>query len=172
MAHLFVRNSLNNLKAVKIDINFTRYTPKDSEGDMLWLIEVATTYPSITGGKINPVYINDIRVLDNLDLAIEDALSKIAQQIDWSPLIIDDSSPYITEMYPVGSGVSIGSNVYINIQEDHPSSGIDLSDMSIILNNGMEDFDITNECKIFGSPFNYNISWTPKNIVYDNYIKS
>jgi len=161
LAHIYVKNSLSNLKAAKVNINLPAYVSTDSEGDPIWLLEVATTYPSVSGTKIRPVYINKATPFEELDAAVASAVSKIASQINWLPLAKDDSPPYVTEAKPMGSAVSIASNIEIDIREDAPSAGIDLSEVEIVLNTGAVDLDITNECVIAGTPFEFNIHWEP-----------
>lgn len=169
MAHIFVKNSLSDLKTAKLDINFPIYVTTDSKGDPIWVLETATTYPSVSGTQIPPSYVNKATAFEDLDEAVADSISKTASQIDWLPLVEDADSPYIDEIRPVGDSVSIASNIYIDIREDAPSAGIDLSEAVITLNNGTVDFDITNECVITGSPFYYNIHWEPPSRVTRNY---
>jgi len=161
MAHIFVKNSLNTSKAAKVDINFPIFVTTDSDGDPIWVLETATTYPSASGSEILPTYINKATEFENLDEAVAEAVSEIAKQIDWLPLVDDTAPPYVTEVRPTVSGVSIASNIYIDIQEDAPSAGIDLSEMKVILNNGTIDIDITDDCITTGNPFMYNIHWEP-----------
>ena len=159
MAHIFVKNSLNTTKAAKIDINFPIFVTTDSDGDPIWVLETASTYLSDSGKEIVPTYINKTTEFNNLDDVVAETVSEIARQIDWLPLVEDTDPPYVTDFKPVGGNVSIASNIYMNIREDAPSAGIDLSDVEIILNNGNTDFNITNDCVIKGTPFNYNINW-------------
>jgi len=161
MAHIFVKNSLSNLKAAKLNVNLPMYVTTDSDGEPIWLLEVATTYPSASGTKIRPTYIDKTLSFEELDAALAESVSKIASQIDWEPLVPDDSAPYITEYKPIGANVSIASNIDINLKEDTPSAGIDLSGVSIVLNTGAVDLDITSECIIEGTPFEYDIHWEP-----------
>lgn len=169
MAHIFVKNSLSDLKAAKVDINFPIYVTTDSKGEPIWVLETATTYPSASGTAIRPTYINNATAFEDLDEAVAETISKIASQIDWLPLVEDTEPPYIEEYRPIGEAVSIASNIYIDIKEDAPSAGIDLSDAKIILNNGVRDFDITNECVMDGDPFYYNIHWKPTSRVTGHY---
>jgi len=162
MAHIFVRNSLGINTNVKIDVNFPVIVTTGSEGEPKWLLEVATTYPSISGTDIRPIYINKTTAYDDLDEPIADAVSEIASQIDWYPLVDDLLIPFVSEYRPSGENVSINSNIYIIIKDDLPSAGIDISNMQVVLNNGMIDFDITTECSIEGDPFEYLIQWIPE----------
>ena len=169
MAHIFVKNSLNNLKTVKIDINLVTLATNTSSGDPIFLIEAATTYPSISGTKIRPTYADKTIIAKNLDTLIDSLVGKIAAQIDWAPLSKDAQAPRIAEAKPLGTNVPIEANVHITIEDIIPSAGIDMSTATIIINNGVQDFDITNECKISGDPFKYYIEWNPSLREYKKY---
>lgn len=171
LAHILVKNSLNTSKAAKIDVNFPIYITTDSEGDPIWLLEVATTYSSVSGTDIKPIYINKVTAYEDLDEPIADAVSEIASQIDWLPLTEDKDPPYVDEYIPEGESVSLMSNIFIKIKENAPSAGINLSDVEVLINNGSEEFDITEECKIEGNPFEYEIRWMPK-LRYQKYYNS
>lgn len=169
MAHIFVKNSLSNFKAAKVDVNFPIFVTTDSEGDPIWVLETATTYLTASGTKIRPAYVDKTAAFKNLDEAVAETVSKIASQIDWLPLIEDESSPYVVEMRPLGDEVSIASNIYIDIKEDAPSSGMDLSEVQILLITEGTEFDITDECVIDGDPFYYNVHWEPPNRITKHY---
>lgn len=169
MAHIFVRDSLSVEKAARLDINFPIMVTTDSKGDPIWLLEVATTYPSASGTDIGPIYIDKVTPYEDLDEPIADAVSEIAKQIDWLPLVEDTDPPFVAEYRPEGNNVSIMSHIHIDLEEYHPSAGIDLSQVEVILNNGVMDFDITSECFITGSPFRYNVLWKPSSIEFKHY---
>jgi hypothetical protein len=88
-------------------------------------------------------------------------LSELCSEIDWSPFVKDGEPPYLVSVSPTGDNTPIGSNVYLKIKEELPSSGIDLSDINIIINNGTVDFDITSEIEVTGDPYEYELRWTP-----------
>ena len=171
MAHIFVRNSLNNTKTVKLNVTLPKYVVKGhDDGDSRWLLEVATTYLSASGTKIRPEFIDTTESGMNVDELIEVAVSNIASQIDWTPFVDDVDTPYVTTTAPASVGeVPIHSNVYIDIKDDVISAGVDLSEMKIIINNGTKDFDITEECKITGDPFGFKIAWKPTMRKYNTY---
>lgn len=169
MAHIYVKNSLSNLKAAKVDLNLPMYVTTDSKGEPIWVLEVGTTYPSASGTRIRPSYINKVTAFEELDSAVANAISEIASQIDWLPLVDDNDPPYITDYRPEGPNKSIGSNVYIDIREDAPTAGIDLSEMEVSIDVGDAEFDITSECRVDGTPFEYVIQWQPPERVYKRY---
>lgn len=170
MAHILVKNSLSDYKTALVDINLSKFViTNDSDGDPKWVLEAATTYPSASGTKIKPSYIHNVVNFDNLDNALADSVSKLASQINWAPLVCDSSPPYMSNIAPFGESVSIASNIHIDIKEDNPSSGIDLSDVNVTITTEGIEFDITDECIIDGDPFFYNIHWEPPSRITRNY---
>jgi hypothetical protein len=169
MAHILVKNSLSNYKAVLVDINFPVIVTTDSKGEPQWVLETATTYPSASGTKVRPAYAHKATAFNNLDDAVADAISELAKQIDWLPLVEDGDPPYISDIKPLGEEVSIASNIHIDIKDDVPSAGIDLSDVKVTITTGNTEFDITNECIMDGDPFFYNIHWEPPSRVTRTY---
>ena len=45
MAQFLVRNSLNPQKVIKCGITFEQLAPKDNEGDLIWIVEIASDEP-------------------------------------------------------------------------------------------------------------------------------
>lgn len=171
MAHFFVRNSLNTEKSVKIDLSFARYVDGPAvDGDLKWVLEIGTTHPSISGTRIRPVIVNNVENYKNVDAVIAEAVSIIASQIDWDPLVADTEAPFVGSVLPeINAQVPIESNVYIDIKDNYPSSGLDLSEMVVTINNGVIDFDITDECTVTGDPFHYTVHWKPPQRNYKYY---
>lgn len=163
MAELFVRNSLNSKKVVKINTSLQQYVPKGEEGELVWVLEVGTTHLDKNGKKIPPQIIHNVK-FENVDKEINKAISNICKLIDWDVLEEDKYPPYISYYYPTGDNVPITSKVVFNIADKFPTSGIDLSDMKVIFNNGEVDFDITSECTIKGDPYDYTVEWIPPRI--------
>jgi hypothetical protein len=164
MAHFYVRNSLNYDQTVKINISFVRgYDINANDGDPRWFLELGTKQTSANGTPIAPQYVNNVTDVIKLNELVADAVAKIAAQIDWEPLVHDDSAPYIEDIIPamIDSGVPIESNLDITIKDDMPSSGLDLSDVKITMTTRDYVFDITDECDIEGTPFEYRFHWEP-----------
>ena len=171
MAHFYVKNSLNYNKAVKINVSFIRgYDVTANDGDPITILELATTYKNTAGEIIKPVYIHKTDSYNDLDSIIASSVSEIAKQIDWSLLLEDTEPPRVLEYGPVGDGISIGSNVFIDIKEDSSlAAGIDLSELEVVLDVGAVEFNITDECEIHGTPLEYTIQWSPSKRVYKRY---
>ena len=161
MSEIIVKHTLNPRKAVKFNLNLRKYALKETEGEEVWLLEIGTTSLDAQGNKITPKFIH--RVSDTyLETAINKAVADMCQLIDWKDFDIDRYPPTITNFFPEGFNVPITSRVDFTIKEKHPSSGIDLSNMVVLLNNGTVDFDITSEVIIKGDPYEYNFYWVPQ----------
>ena len=102
----------------------------DKDGDPKWVLEVGTTYPSSTGGVVPTKVVHNITE-SSIEAEIEKAVSELCTYIDWSDLE----------------------------QDNEASSGIDLSGMTVTLDNGTIIFDITNQVEVTGDPYNYTVTW-------------
>lgn len=163
MAELFVRHTLNSGKVAKFNLNLATYVLHgEEEQRQQWVLEIGTSAVDINGEEIKPVYIHNITE-ENLEREVEKAVASMCNKIDWSEFSIDKEAPYITYFYPKDIEVIPKTIVEFNIKEYMPSSGIDLSNMHIILNNGTIDFDITSDILISGDPYDYTIQWIPPN---------
>lgn len=163
MAEVFVRHTLNPRKVAKFNLNLRKYTLKGEEGETKWVLEIGTTTPDKEGNVISPEFINTVSETD-LEKEIEAAISRMCLSIDWSSFDVDKYPPIVTSFSPKGSNVPIKSKVVFTIVDDSPASGIDLSNLSVIFNNGDVDFDITSEVSVSGDPYEYTVSWKSPNI--------
>ena len=162
MPDIIVKNNLNPHKAVRFSVNIVKYVDKNANGgEANYYLEIGTTHSGIIQKQIPPVYIDNVEN-DNLDAALSEALGKLSSYIDWGPLLHDKQAPKIKSVGPIGEDVSIYSNVTFTIVDEIPSTGIDLSDMKVMLDNGVVTFDITDELTVLGDPFEYTFSWSPK----------
>jgi len=161
MAQFLVRNVLNPQKVIKCGITFEQITPKNREGESIWVVEIATDEPHKDGGGIPPEFIN-LTSLDNLDAEIEEAIKAISVQVDWTPLESDPRAPVVEECYPSDYEVSIESRVKIVLKELLPAAGIDIDSIQMTVN----DSDVTSELEITGDPFEYTLKWNPFMRVY------
>ena len=162
MAYFQVRNSLNPYKVIVCGITYKQVVPKGSDGEAIWVIEVATDEPHITtGGTIPPHYINITEELD-LDLEIEKAISYISQQVDWEPLSKDLRPPFVNSVQPDTYIQPMHQNVVVNIIDLHPSYGIDIDSIEMTVNG----IDVTNDLRITGDEYEYRVEWGPPSRVY------
>jgi len=161
MAQFLIRNSLNPQKVVSCGITFEQITPRNYEGEPIWVIELATDEPHKDGGSISPVYIN-LTSLNNLDEEIEKAVEIISEKIDWTPLEEDLRPPFVESCSPSEYEVDIESRIEIVLKDILPAAGIDISSINMTIN----DFDVTNELVITGDPYEYTLKWNPFIRVY------
>lgn len=169
MAEFFVRHTLNYNKTVRFNITLRYFVIKGEEGEHMWTLEVGTTHEDINGDSISAKKVHNISA-KNLDEVIETALADLCSQIDWTPLVDDNEAPLVDNFLPTGDEVSIGSDIRIIIKDELPSAGIDLSNMKIILNNSMQDFDITSEVETVDAYYNeYELKWVTPLRVYNTY---
>lgn len=165
MANFLIRNSLNPNKVVKLGISFQQIVLKGTEGEPVWLVEVATNELDEYGNGIPSEFIH-LTSLENLDKEIEKIAAVISDKVDWTPLVVDSRAPFVDSYFPFEtSDVNIDSSVSVVINELLPSAGIDLSSIEVAL----DGFDITNEVAISGDPYSYTLKWKPQTIVYDTY---
>lgn len=156
MAEFIVRNSLNPYKVVKFGITTRQVVPKENEGEPLWVVEVATDEPTISGSVIPSIYIN-LSTLDNLDLEVQNAVAILSDQINWAPLIADTTPPFIASISPENDVVGIESKIEATIVDTLPSAGIDESSIKMTVNG----FDVTSELEITGTAYSYKVKWMP-----------
>ncbi len=161
MAQFLVRNSLSPQKVIKCGITFEQLTPKDNEGEPIWVVEIATDEPHISGGDINPEFIN-LTSLDNLDEEVEKAVEAISAQVDWTPLESDLRAPLVESCYPSSYETDIESSIKIVLKDLLPSAGIDIDSIQMTIN----DFDVTSELEVTGDPYEYTLKWKPFMRVY------
>lgn len=164
MAQFLLRNSLNPQKVVRCGITFTQVVPMGSEGEAIWVVEVATDEPHKNGGDIPPEFVN-LTTLNNLDQEIEKAVEIISAKIDWTPLEEDIRPPYVESRSPSGYEVSIDSVVEVVLKDILPAAGIDINSIQMTIN----DVDVTSDLEIKGDPYEYTVKWVPFMRVLDEY---
>ena len=160
MAQLFVRHSLNSQKTVKFNIALRQFIDVDSEGELLWVVELGTTHLDSNGESIPPVYINKVSE-DHLEDEVSKAIAQMCALIDWGPLTSDFRPPVLYDFTPTGDSVPMTAYVEFFVKDILPAAGIDYEGMKVILNNGDVDFDITSEVEITGDPYDYRFRWFP-----------
>lgn len=166
MAEYLLRNSLNPGKVIKCSITFVQLTNKGDDGEASWLIEIGTLEPHKDGGSIPPTFVHYVATTD-LDEAIREATERIALQVDWGELLVDDRPPYVSYSYPSISDVTVDmfSSIIIDIEDDIPGAGIDPDSITFTVNG----YDITSEVEVFGTPYKYRVRWDPGIRVLDYY---
>jgi hypothetical protein len=170
MTELYVTNSLNLHKTVKFNLTLRYFVIKGERGKHMWTLEVGTTHEASDGSIIPSARVHNIS-MDNLDDAIEQAVSSLCTYIDWSPYVLDKEAPYVESHSPDDgeTDVKINRNVYVTLKDFLPSAGIDLSSIKVYLHNSMVELDITSQVEITGDPYEYEIYWRPPYRIYDTY---
>jgi hypothetical protein len=164
MAQFLLRNSLNPNKAVKCGITFRQVVPKEGDGEAIWLVEIATNEPDVSGNSIPPEYVN-VRSLTYLGEEIKEAVENIAAKIDWTPLIDDTRVPYVDSIRPSDYEVELETSIEIVLKEILPAAGIDIDSIIMTVNG----FDVTDELEITGDPYEYKVIWNPTMRVTEEY---
>lgn len=157
MAYFTVRHSLNPSKVIRIGITYRKIVAKaDQDGELIWVLEVATDEPDINGDEIQPYFIHLTDELD-MDDEIKKAVAYISNQVDWEPLADDGRAPYVDSVDPSTYIADIWSNVVFNLKEIFPSAGIDQSSIKMFVN----DEEVTDDLVITGDVYDYTITWSP-----------
>jgi hypothetical protein len=170
VAELFLHHALSDKKSVKVNITLGQIVPKDADGDTVWILSLGTTTSGTgTNSFVVPYRIHKINATD-VDDALEQALVYLYKQIDWEPLSVDVTPPYIYTTVPEdNSDIDISTYVEIKIRDDYMTSGVDMSNMKVILNNGSVDFDITSEVNISGDLYEKILRWDPPERIKSRY---
>lgn len=158
MATYFLRSTLNPDKVVKCILTITKTVPLDNEGEPVWIVTVGTQEPHKDTGEAIPQAIAHLTEEANLDDTIRELTEELAAQVDWGDEIEDTRPPYVyyhdPEQYEI---VSLYSNVHVYLRDNLPGNGIDAATITMSVNG----FDVTDEIKIKGDPFDYRIEWNP-----------
>lgn len=160
MAELYVKHSLNPYKTVKVNVALREFIVPNEEGERVWVLELGTRARDVAGDKILPVYIHNVSE-SNIEDEINKAISSICNLIDWTEFEEDVKPPRLVYFKPTGDDVSIDSFIEFKVKEELPAAGIDRSAMTVTLNNGQHDFDITSELEVQGDPYEYVFRWKP-----------
>jgi hypothetical protein len=149
---------------VSCTITFRSIINKGEDGEPVWLVEINTVEPHKNGGNIPTEFIHLVSTV-NLDTAIKKATENISSQINWEPLVNDQTAPSITNSSPINNGVvDINSDVWFDIKESLPAAGVDISSVKMFVN----DIDVSDQLDVDGNPYSYRIRWIPMR-VYDYY---
>lgn len=163
MAQFVVRNSMNPHKAVMFGVTYKQVVDKSNkDGDLKWVLEVATGEPDATTSGTIPPYFVTLVDLEDIDLEIEKAVSVLSEKINWDPLLSDNRPPFVDSIYPDTYIAEMHNNVIVNIIDLHPSAGIDIDSIEMIVNG----FDVTSDLRIRGDEFEYEVEWRPPSRVY------
>ncbi len=135
----------------------------DSEGDQHWFLIAKTTSLDTNGDKIDSEIINVVTT-GTVHQEMEDAMGRIASQIDWGTLQDDIYPPKLIEFEPPVTqtqDVRITTNVIARLSESLPAAGIDFATVKMKIN----DFDVTEDVEFRGTPFDLTLIYRPRRIL-------
>lgn len=131
---------------------------KTNDGELVYLVTLATGARGLDGNRIDIVYINNVTDR-TFKSELSKALSTIAEQINWGILEDDIYPPMIVEMSPTRDeeNVNIDENLYLELKDPFPASFIDLSTLKLKVN----ETDITSEVRVTEKDNHVYLEWTP-----------
>jgi len=159
MADIYVRNSLQSDKVVRFTLDLGEYVDKGT-GEVKWYLTLGTSEKDKTGASINPVILDNISY-SSLDKEITNALSLLCNKIDWGPLEKDKEIPVVVRTSFEEDVLKYGTNLYIDVEDALPSSGLDLSEVKFILETEDGSFDVTPDVFIEESFNKATFLWRP-----------
>lgn len=129
-----------------------------NDGELVYVISLATGARDINGNRIDTVYINNVTDR-TFKSEINKALSIIAPQINWGNLEEDIYPPLIMEMIPErnDSNVNINTDLYIQLKDPFPASFINTTTLSLKVNG----VDVTSAVKVLEKDNQVFLQWTP-----------
>jgi hypothetical protein len=131
--------------------------PEVNPMDPKWVLEASTKETDEDGDPIDPVrlYLSNH---DTLTEDINDLITELCGYVDWS-YVEDTAPPKIVGHWPLAGdqGVEVTTDIIINLTEEPPSSGIDLSSIRL----KVKGFDLTDQLSIKGDFRSCSIIVTP-----------
>lgn len=135
----------------------------DPEGDQQWILVAETTALDTVGSSIDPEIINVVTT-GTVHQEIQNAMGRIAAQVDWGVLQDDTRPPKLIDFQPPlpqADNVPITSNIIARLQESLPSAGIDFDTVKVTVNG----FDVTNAVEFKGSIFDLTLVYRPQRVL-------
>jgi hypothetical protein len=158
---LFNSNSPNG-KRIPVTISIEHSDLVSSnDGELLSMIVLDTGAIGISGGRVPPVYLNNVTEPSILK-EIKNGLTTMGQQIDWGIVDSDKYPPTITELIPGNGNQDVGmeTDVEIELKDPFPSSFIDTSTIKL----SAEGIDVTNEVNIVEKEGKVRLHWSPRRV--------
>jgi hypothetical protein len=158
MAEVFVQNLRDSSQRVGIMVTIKRVViTQEGTGSQMWAIQASTSEVDSEGNSIPPVYkwtSNRTTFTDD----VNELIDTLCKQIGWN-YTTDTEPPKVVNHWPMrdDTGIPVDSEIVINIGEDLPSSGLDLSSIRV----KVKGFDLTdqvtrkgniNTCSIYVTP--------------------
>lgn len=158
MAEVFIQNLRDPDQRIGIMVTIKRIViMQEGTGTQMWAIQASTNELDSGGNSIAPVYkwtSNQTTFTDD----VNELINTLCQQIDWN-YAPDTTPPRVVSHWPMrdDTGIPVTSEIVINIGEDAPSSGLDLSSIRVKI----KGFDLTDQVTIKGNINTCSIYLTP-----------
>jgi hypothetical protein len=158
MAEVFVQNLRDPAQKIGIMVTIKRIVVmQEGTGTQMWAIQASTKELDVDGNPIAPVYrwaSNQTTFSDDVNAIIDE----LCKKVNWT-YEPDITPPEITSHWPMqnDTGIPVDSEIVINIGEQFPSSGLDLS--SIVVK--VKGFDLTDQVAIKGNIGSCSVYLTP-----------
>lgn len=147
MAEVIVQNMRDPSQQVTLVVTMRQaIIPEVSPLDPKWVLEVSSKELDEDGDPIDParIYLSNH---DTLTEDINDLITDFCKKVNWT-YVVDTEPPRIVGHWPLAGeeGVEVTTDIIVNLTEDPPSSGIDLSSIRL----KVKGFDLTDQLSIKG----------------------
>lgn len=158
MAEVIVQNMRDPSQHITVVVTLKQaIIPEVDPMDPKWVLEASTTQTDEDGDPIEPVreYLSSH---DTLTEDINSLITELCKKIDWT-YVEDEDPPSIVGHWPIrdATGVPVTTDIIINLSEEPPSSGIDLSSIKV----KVKGFDLTEQITLKGDFRNCSVRLTP-----------
>lgn len=157
MAEVLVQNMRNPEQAITVMVTLKRLIVKDQGPDVKWVLE-ASTDELDAEGELIPSSIKYLSNQDTLTEDINELIEELCSKVDWEYLP-DTTPPEVVSHWPLSgaTGVSVETDILINLTEEVPSAGIDLNSIKV----RVKGYDITDQITVTGDIHACSIQFTP-----------
>lgn len=158
MAEVLVQNMRDPSQQITIIVTLKQaIIPEVDPMDPMWVLEASTNELDEDGDSIDPVR-KHLSNHDTLTEDINELITDLCKLVDWND-DVDTEPPKIVGIWPTPGlqGVSVETGITVNLTEEPPSSGIDLSSIRL----KVKGFDLTDQLTIKGDLRDCSIKVTP-----------
>jgi hypothetical protein len=158
MAEVLVQNMRDPNQQITVVVTIKQaIVPEASPMDPKWILEASTYELDEDGDPIDPVkmYLSNN---DNLTDDINDLITELCKDVNWN-YSADTDPPRVVGTWPLdgAQAVEVTTDILINLVEEPPSSGIDLSSIRV----KVKGFDLTDQLDIKGDFRSCSVLVTP-----------
>jgi len=158
MAEVLIQNMRDPNQQITLVVTLKQAIVSEaSPMDPKWVLEASGKELDEDGDPLDPVRMY-LSSHDTLTEDINDLITEYCKKVNWT-YVADTEPPKIIGHWPLdgAEGVEVITDIIINLTEDPPSSGIDLS--SICLK--VKGFDLTDQLSIKGDFRSCSVVVTP-----------